>query len=82
MPKILINEKDKTSSGTPGSYANFSVLVTGFSTGKVNGEAYTKTLKEDLVISPDANGVYEFSSADDFKKVTGEADSDFKIKSP
>ena len=30
MPKILINEEDKTSPGAPGSYANYAVLVTGF----------------------------------------------------
>lgn len=58
MPKILINEKDKTSPGTPASYANYSVLITGFST---NAPA-------DLA---DSNGVYEFSNAQDFKDVIG-----------
>lgn len=30
MPRILIKEVDKTSPGTPSSYANFSVLIPGF----------------------------------------------------
>jgi len=30
MPKILINEKDYTSPGTPGSYGNYTVLITGY----------------------------------------------------
>ena len=30
MPKILINEVDRTSAGTPGSYNNISVLITGY----------------------------------------------------
>lgn len=59
MPKILINEKDKTSPGTPASYANYSVLITGFS---------GKTPDANLA---DSNGVYEFSSAQDFKDVIG-----------
>lgn len=59
MPKILINEKDKTSPGTPASYANYSVLITGFS---------GKTPDVNLA---DSNGVYEFSSAQDFKDIIG-----------
>lgn len=57
MPKILINEKDRTSPGTPDSYANFAVLITGF--------MGTKT-ESGKTIEADANGVYEFRSADDF----------------
>jgi hypothetical protein len=30
MPKILINEVDKTSAGTPGRYGNYAVLLTGY----------------------------------------------------
>ena len=30
MPKILINETDYTSAGTPGDYSNFAVLITGY----------------------------------------------------
>lgn len=30
MPKILINEKDFTTPGTPGNYSNYAVLITGF----------------------------------------------------
>ena len=56
MPKILINEKDNTSSGTPGNYSNYSVLITGF---MGNGDGIT--------VKADSNGVYEFNSAQDFK---------------
>ena len=59
MPKILINEKDKTSPGTPTNYANYSVLIAGFS---------GKTPDVNLA---DSNGVYEFSSAQEFKDVIG-----------
>lgn len=64
MPRILINEKDKTSPGTPDSYANYSVLITGFSS-KTADELETGTIK------PDPNGVFEFSSAQDFKDTIG-----------
>ena len=37
MPKILINEVDKTSAGTPGRYGNYSVLITGYQ------KAYSET---------------------------------------
>lgn len=61
MPKILINEKDNTSPGTPGSYANYSVLIAGYKDSTItNGK-----------VSPDSNGVYEFSSYDDFEKTIG-----------
>lgn len=60
MPKILINEKDLTSPGTPADYSNFAVLLTGFSgtPGKASVEA-------------DANGVYEFTSKQDFIETIG-----------
>jgi hypothetical protein len=60
MPKILINEIDKTNPGTPGSYANYSVLIAGFM-----GAGDGKT------VAPDSNGVYEFSSAQDFIDTIG-----------
>lgn len=61
MPKILINEKDNTSPGAPGSYANYSVLITGFADASITNEK----------VQPDSNGVYEFSSAQDFKDTIG-----------
>jgi hypothetical protein len=64
MPKILINEKDNTSPGTPGSYANYSVLIAGFM-----GTPSTK--QNATIIEPDSNGVYEFSSAQAFKDTIG-----------
>lgn len=63
MPKILINEIDKTSAGNPGSYSNYAVLIAGF-TGIANN-AKGNTIK------PDSNGVYEFSSAGDFEATIG-----------
>ena len=30
MPRILINEVDMTSAGTPGNYSNYAVLITGY----------------------------------------------------
>jgi hypothetical protein len=65
MPKILINEVDKTSAGTPGRYGNYSVLLAGYK-GTPNTDE-TKWQK------PDENGVYEFSSAQAFKDTIGEA---------
>lgn len=74
MPKIHIKEYDKTTSGTPGDYSNHNVLIAGF-----KGKPTASTVK------PDSNGVYEFSSADDFEKniglrapkITGGAAGDF-----
>ena len=80
MPNIRINEKDNTSPGTPGSYANYSVLLTGYkgvdrdpiyenildATG-----SYVATAKDNVV--PDSNGVYEFTSIDDFIKYIGDS---------
>ena len=65
MPKILINEKDRTSPGSPASYANYSVLITGF------GNGTGQDSQSDLFVEPDANGIYEFSSADAFEKTIG-----------
>jgi hypothetical protein len=64
MPKIFINEKDNTSAGASGSYANFAVLVAGFADT-------SKTASDDDKVKPDANGVYEFTSYDDFEKIIG-----------
>lgn len=76
MPKILINEKDRTSPGTPSGYANFTVLVAGLAKTTLT-EAETKA---GLTMSAwedkrkevkDSNGVYEFSSAEAFKNTIG-----------
>ena len=71
MPRININEKDRTSPGTPGGYSNNTVLIAGFS-------AYTDKEIEARVedtrikaIPADDNGIFEFDSADDFEKTIG-----------
>ncbi len=66
MPRININEKDKTSSGTPSGYSNNTVLIAGFS-------AYTaEEIKANAkAVQADDNGVFEFESADDFEKTIG-----------
>jgi hypothetical protein len=57
MPKIVINEYDKTTAGsTP--YENFTVVVPG---------PIVKILEGTF----DANGVYEFSSQKEFKEIVG-----------
>lgn len=71
MPKILIKEFDKTDAGTPDSYENYSVLITGYR---------SKAYSEDDEIQPDFNGVYEFRSADDFAKIIGSVDPMQTIK--
>jgi hypothetical protein len=101
MPKILINEKDKTSPGNPNSYSNFSVLLLGFQKeftdtemSKIIAElqaydaavaaiargdktAVIPTLSDNTLMFKareklvDSNGVYEFSSAEDFKNTIG-----------
>lgn len=60
MPKILINEKDRTSPGTPNNYSNYAVLIPGFA-----GDASAPT------IEADSNGIYEFSTAETFKDTIG-----------
>lgn len=71
MPKILINEKDETLPGTPGSYKNYSVLIAGFTgrTPVLTADATAATEADE--IQPDSNGVYEFTNADDFRKTIG-----------
>ncbi len=66
MPRIHIYEKDSTSPGTPGSYANNTVLIAGFS-------AYTdEQIKANVnAVQADDNGVFEFDSYDDFEKTIG-----------
>lgn len=66
MPKILINEVDKTSAGTPGRYGNYAVLLAGYKGTPAADEAKWQ--------KPDENGVYEFSSAQAFKDTIGEAE--------
>ena len=63
MPKILINEVDKTSAGTPGRYGNYAVLLAGEKGDPIADE--TKWQK------PDENGVYEFTSAQAFENTIG-----------
>ncbi len=63
MPKILINEIDKTTPGAPSGYSNYSVLIAGFR-GTTNNKAGN-------IITSDSNGVYEFSSAGDFEATIG-----------
>ena len=71
MPKILINEVDNTSAGTPGRYGNYAVLITGYANR-------TPVLTKDATVDnpadkvqPDENGVYEFNAVGDFEKVVG-----------
>lgn len=63
MPKILINEVDNTSAGTPGRYGNYAVLLPGFKG--------TPSIDEKKLQNPDENGVYEFNSAQAFKDTIG-----------
>jgi hypothetical protein len=67
MPKILIKEIDRTNPGAPGGYENYSVLLAGFM-GKGDGKK----------VQPDTNGVYEFSSAQDFKDTIGLVAPDYE----
>lgn len=76
MPKILINEKDRTSPGTPDSYANFAVVVAGLAKTKLTTEEEEaglsiKAWEDNRAAAKDSNGVYEFSSAEAFKNTIG-----------
>lgn len=93
MPRIFINEIDNTSPGVPPSYSNYSVLITGFTGRTLLTTAYveeynknepdkSKHLSADK-IQPDANGVYEFTTSQDFKNTIGQrlplvSSNDFK----
>ena len=72
MPRININEKDRTSPGTPGGYSNNTVLIAGFSTRETADviEAMEKNKSLGYVL-PDDNGIFEFESSDDFVKTLG-----------
>ena len=73
MPKILINERDYTSAGTPGSYDNYAVLITGYAARTpVLAKDATETKPADK-IQPDENGVYEFFSKQEFLDTIGAA---------
>lgn len=63
MPRILINEVDNTSAGTPGRYGNYAVLLAGY--------MGTPAKDEDKWQKPDENGVYEFNSAQAFADTIG-----------
>jgi hypothetical protein len=65
MPKILINEENNTSAGTPGRYGNYSVLIAGY--------MGTPSQDQDKWQKPDENGVYEFNSTQAFLDTIGES---------
>lgn len=69
MPKILINEVDRTSPGEPSRYENYSVLIAGF-VGYDNWEG-EKAWEPAGEIPADSNGVYEFTNAADFVSEIG-----------
>lgn len=76
MPKILINEKDKTSPGSPDSYANFSVLIAGLARTELTDEELKRGVTANDLENArkevrDSNGVYEFNSAEAFKEIIG-----------
>lgn len=73
MPKILINEIDKTTPGAPDGYSNYSVLLPGFM-GRTPVLLADADPDSDVVadkIQPDSNGVYEFSNVQDFVNTIG-----------
>jgi hypothetical protein len=76
MPKILINEIDNTSAGTPGSYGNYAVLLTGYQQTSYTEKELENGLNEKHAENrsklKDANDVYEFSSKQDFLDTIGE----------
>lgn len=72
MPRININEKDRTSPGTPGGYSNNTVLIAGLATR--TAEDVREAMKDDPTLGyilPDDNDIFEFESADDFEKTIG-----------
>ena len=72
MPRININEKDRTSPGTPGGYSNNTVLIAGFSTR--TNEEIIEAMDADPALGyilPDDNGIFEFESVGDFEKTIG-----------
>jgi hypothetical protein len=73
MPKILINERDRTSPGTPTSYDNFTVLIAGFekSLSAIEKPELREQCEKKRAKLKDTNGAYEFSSTADFKEVVG-----------
>lgn len=87
MPKININEKDFTTPGGSFSYANYAVLLVGYegaepdtSIGQTKHDvserlAEYRTEGNECVynrpVAPDSNGVYEFTSAQDFAETIG-----------
>ena len=66
MPRILINEENNTSAGTPGRYGNYSVLIAGY--------MGTPSADQARWQQPDENGVYEFNSVQAFLDTIGDAD--------
>lgn len=68
MPKILINETDLTTPGTPGRYDNYAVLIPGFAAEAAIEEA-TQTKQ-----APDSNNAYLFKSAQNFLDTIGSVD--------
>ena len=68
MPKILINEIDLTTPGTPGRYDNYAVLIPGFA-AKAAVEEATQTQQ-----APDSNNAYLFKSAQNFLDTIGSVD--------
>lgn len=87
MPKININEKDFTTPGGSFSYANYAVLLVGYEGAEPDtsiGQAkhdVSERLAEYRIegnervynrpVAPDSNGVYEFTSAQDFAETIG-----------
>ena len=66
MPKIVINEIDKTKAGL-GEYANFTVFVPGHAKDyPTDGEGNSRTIP-----GMDENNVVELTSQEDFKEIIG-----------
>ena len=87
MPKININEKDFTTPGGSFSYANYAVLLVGYegaepdtSIGQSKHDVSERLAEYRIEgnervynrpVAPDSNGVYEFTSAQDFAETIG-----------